>query len=643
MLPKNSFFDILKIMSAITNFGTLLRSYANKQNSAFVNLRDFCDYIKKYAEHYIKENPGLVVYLGNTEDTVIAELQKLESKHLVSLLERDGDKQIIIVIMYYTIRFAQRYKELAFNPAVPFPTLTDLPKQLSSDVLEKKSASDLLTSFFAKQNLKSSKLYIVQLPRNVPSILFPECVPIQMLIDAALSKIRTMLKKEEYHDYFLKKLRNANPGKEISIKTFFEQFVTKQDSASQLLESSANSFYSWSQLCYFIRQDFEKVKDTTLEDANLLQAVSIAELHLLMLKNKVQEQQQKDEALELLEAALDKPPYFYPMSAIVKMTDPKGMPLGNRYTDDDLKKFLERLTTESKDGELPRLLVFKIDSGTRYFVYKSKVFPLIIRLCNEAHSVIKQNLTNKWHKALENFEKLPEMHDRQRFESVLKTQVEKTSPVLYALLNANFLTLLDIELQNSVSGGNFRLFSNGRLLPYAELLMIGNATVLANAKILLPFWYSIPVVSQIIGFFMRGSKKKKREAAVEEVKSTNSTNKNIRPATKREAIIQAAKTVENDLVPEGSTVDRELDSYCKQWNKLISPDAHRQLTEDVNSLIRGYMRRVIHTISAQTFTIERVRSLAEALIKTPNMQKITEQESLFMYVQLYILRLISNG
>ena len=55
------------------------------------------------------------------------------------------------------------------------------------------------------------------------------------------------------------------------------------------------------------------------------------------------------------------------------------------------------------------------------------------------------------------------------------------------------------------------------------------------------------------------------------------------------------------------------------------------------------MRRVIHTISAQTFTIERVRSLAEALIKTPNMQKITEQESLFMYVQLYILRLISNG
>ena len=115
MLLKNEFSDILKIMSAITNFGTLLRSYANKQKSAFVNLRDFCDYIKKYAQHYIEEEPGLDVYLGNTEDTVIAELQKLESKRLVSVLERDGEKQIVIVIMYYTVRFAQRYKERSFS------------------------------------------------------------------------------------------------------------------------------------------------------------------------------------------------------------------------------------------------------------------------------------------------------------------------------------------------------------------------------------------------------------------------------------------------------------------------------------------------------------------------------------------------
>ena len=76
---------------------------------------------------------------------------------------------------------------------------------------------------------------------------------------------------------------------------------------------------------------------------------------------------------------------------------------------------------------------------------------------------------------------------------------------------------------------------------------------------------------------------------------------------------------------------------------MITPQAHAQLTEDVNALVRDYMRKVVHTISAQTFTIERIQSLADALVKTPNMQKITEQEALYMYVQLYILRLVSNG
>ena len=67
------------------------------------------------------------------------------------------------------------------------------------------------------------------------------------------------------------------------------------------------------------------------------------------------------------------------------------------------------------------------------------------------------------------------------------------------------------------------------------------------------------------------------------------------------------------------------------------------LTEDVNSLIRDYMRKVIRTISAQTFAVDRVETLANALCRTPNMQKIKEHEALYMYVQLYILRLVTNG
>jgi hypothetical protein len=330
------------------------------------------------------------------------------------------------------------------------------------------------------------------------------------------------------------------------------------------------------------------------------------------------------------------------MQAILKLTDSKGIPLHGRYSDDDLKNFFEALTTESKGNELPRLLVFKINSGMRYFVYKTKVFPLIVRLCNDAHDIVEKKLIDKWFKALSDYEKLPEMHGKQEFEECIKNEVAEVSPVLSALLNSNFLPILDIEMQNDSENRELKLFSDGHLLPYSKLLMLDYGTILSSAKIMLPFWYIVPVISQIIRFFMK--RPKSNRTAKKSDNQERQQEKNSKTSmTKREALAAAAKNLEEQLVPSGSTIDRELDSYCNQWNNLIAKEAHSQLTEDVNSLIRDYMRKVIHTISANTFTIERIGSLAETLIKTPNMQKITDEDALYMYVQLYILRLVGNG
>ena len=75
---------------------------------------------------------------------------------------------------------------------------------------------------------------------------------------------------------------------------------------------------------------------------------------------------------------------------------------------------------------------------------------------------------------------------------------------------------------------------------------------------------------------------------------------------------------------------------------MLTKEANIQLTEDVNSLIRDYTRRVMKTLTASTFTKERVKNLAATLVRTPNMQKIKDSKSLTEYVELYILRLVSN-
>lgn len=637
-------------MATSANLSSIIRYYAEKQKSPFIDLREFCAYIKKYAEHHVEEEAELVKYLGDPTSTVVAELQGLSEKHLVSIISANN-KKTIVAITYFSAKYANQYKEILQNESVPYPIVTDLPKQFPNNVLEKKLSTQYIKDLIDKEDSKSPALYIMEFTRDLPALLMPACVPMKVLIDTSQQKIRKILKKDEYHDYFLKKLRSTNPTKEISIRNFFAHFVDTEN--YQFADfTDGDDYYIWNQTLYYIRQDFEKIQDRTIEDINILQAVQILEIHSTYLKEQFQNNHKREEALKELEQALLKPPYFYSMNQILKFQDQSGRLLYGKYSDDDLKEFLQTKTTDGEANELPSLLLFKVDSGTRYYVYKRKVIQVIVRLCNEAHDSIENTLEEKWYKSLLNYERLPEMTDSQAFEEELKSLVEKNSPVLHALLTANFITILSYEKDDDETMEGFHLFVDGKLLPYSDLLMLKNGKVLANAKARLPFIYTIPLISWIISFFNTRKKAKAKDKAkkkssesnaglnLEELEETTKTAE--KPASKTEALALQAKEISKDLIPEGSTLDRELNYLTKQWNKMISKDAYNNLTEDVNSLIRDYTRRVVKTLSATTFTRERVENLANTLVKTPNMQKIKEEKALTEYVTLYILRLVSN-
>ena len=116
-------------------------------------------------------------------------------------------------------------------------------------------------------------------------------------------------------------------------------------------------------------------------------------------------------------------------------------------------------------------------------------------------------------------------------------------------------------------------------------------------------------------------------------------NQNV---SRKVALREAARNLEEELVPSSSTLDRELRSYEHQWNKLIGKVTHNNLTEDVNSLIKDYLRKVLRTLKAEGFTLQRIQSLAESLADTPGMKKIGEPEALTMYIQLYMVKLVKN-
>ncbi len=645
-------------MATSANLSQIIRFYAEKQNSPFIDFNEFCAYLKKYAEHHVEEQAELVKYLGDPSNTVLAELEGLQAKHIAAISTYEK-KKIIIAISYFSVQFAKRFKEILDNESVPYPIVTDLPKKFPVDLLEAKDASDYIKGILESQDLKSQCLMVVHFGHEVSSMLLPACIPVKLLMETAKKKVRRILAKDEFHDYYLKKLSGSNPGKELIVQHFFQNFVENKYQSDNIEDTlSSDDYYYWSQLCYFIRQDFDKIQDKTVEDMNILQAIEITEINNVYLKQKMQTAQRKQEALKQLDFSFQKPPYLYTIDQMLKLKDSNGKLLYGQFDEEDFKKYLMAATGEAKEGELPRLLVFKVESGTKYYIVKNKVIPLTVRLANEAHNVIEQTFENRWYQKLMDYEATGEMKNAKEFEESLAEEIRQQAPVLWALLNANFMPLLSHEknADEELDGG--RIFHDHELLPYSQILMIRQNDILAQAKMRLPFWYTIPVISWICAIFA-GKKKTKKEAKNE----SRSTAKDLAEAgfdedglpefdegnkkqagkkAKKDALADRAEDLVKDFITEGSTLDRELDFLCKQWNKMITKQASITLTEDVNSLIRDYMRKVIHTLTASTFTVERVKGLAKALVKTPNMQKIKEEEALTQYVELYILKLVSN-
>ncbi|WP_407428597.1 hypothetical protein [Treponema sp.] len=642
-------------MATTTSIIVLLKFFASRQKNAVVDYSDFCDYLKRYSEHHLEEQPTLACYLEDPVPALQSELDKLIDSKLVLLINTTPEKQGIVVIPYYIERFAERYKDIAVNPSLPFPSEADLPKGTPKEIVQRYNSADLISKLLAKQELNDKILYGLSLPHDAPSILLPSNVSAVTLIEDALGKIQNMLRKDDHHDYFLKKLTVSNPGREMVTKNFFNAFVDRADHSIETLSQTTENFYLWNQLCFFIKQDYEKIKDFTQEDLSCLQAIYITEVAANYFKNQAQENAKKEGAIKTLESLLLKPPYYFTFEDITKFTDAKGVPLLGQYSDEELKEYLHKKTQEAAVQELPDLLVFKTYDETRYFIFKSKVLHLILRLCTDARVSVQESIKNHWMDVLKSFDILPEMRDQNAFEDRLEKEIRIQSPILSALLHSSFLPLLSYDAAGGDDTSKISLFVNGQLLPYSDILLMSRQELLTDAKILLPFWYSMPVISWIMRMILRPPKAKRikkpktkaelyreEEAAKRKEDEETAVLTNNPNISKKVALREAARVAEQTFVPASSTMNRELDSYEQLWNKLIGKEARKNLTEDVNSLIRDYIRKTLRTIKMDGFTTERIRSLAESLVNSPGLSKIKDKDALMMYVQLYMVKLVKN-
>lgn len=634
-------------MEVKANLNSIINNYAEKSNTAFINFREFSIYVKKYAEQNVEKYEDLLKYIDNTAIVIQEELEELSKNHIAVLVTL-GKKKIIVSLSFIAERIYSKYNEILRKSSVPYPLLENLPKSVPPQSLEVKKVEEYILSLIESEENKNEKvaeniqpivLYVIEFSESVPSILLPSTVSLETLLTTAQRKIRKLLKKEESHDYFLKKLRNTNPTKEIPIRNLYSNFVDNEEfKYGDFTEGDA--YYIWAQLLYYIRSDFDKIEDKALEDINILQSCFILETQVSYLKAKIIQKQQKEEAFLCLKATFEKSPYFYSMSQILKFKDDKGNLLCSKYSEENLQDFLAENTSEDSPSVLPPMLIFKIASGKAFYIYKRYVTQVIIKLCDEIHGAMEREIEDRWYESLLNFKKLPEMTNPEDFEDTLYTLIEEESPVLHAILTAPFMNILVSE-----NNENSDLFNNGILPSYSELLMLYNEKIYSNAKSRLPFYYNIKIIYYIFKFCTFLASKLKSDTTTDYRGGSTGTVNNKEIKKEKEPVMDMsakANEIAKELIPEGSDLNKELEALVPQWNQMLSKEIYNELVADVNNFIKDYVRRVIQTLSVMSFTKERAEDLAESIVNMPNMNKISDKKSLKKYVTLYIIKLVSN-
>jgi len=639
-------------MATPTELSVLLRLYTSKLDSPTISIADFCEYLQKYARHYIQDAPDLVKYLDDTVSTVTKELEILETASKVVLSTDNKGKKNVFVPYFYIDRMIQRYRDLDDHPEIPFPLASEIPSGFPPSILKPVYiTSDFLALM---ENGDRTNAYLNQLifPDETPPAIFPGSISPEKLLVLSMSKIRLFLHKDESRDYIQKRMMVANPGKELSIKNHLVQFQTRPTESLRSLKHSGEAFLFWSFMCSFIRQDYSKKNEKTPEENSLLQAVYITEYLNNYYKNKAQQDLQRETALKNLELCFQKPPYYFDMESIMRFVDSRGVPLLGQYKNTDLESYIKEKTTEAGFDTLSYMLVFKTEQRNRFFVLKEKVYPLVLRLSNESRKIIKDVITHEWYQLLSSYRQEEAMKNQQDFERKVESVCRKSAPILHAVLNASFIALLSLENggKNTEEPNGFKMFDHGRLLSYSELLMLNRQELLTDTRILLPFWYTVPIISAIFAFFHRPPKQK--TTARPPSKSIDKKNENDesgkggdasdRKQQRKAELKKAVSIIEKKLVPADSTLAAEIKTQRDIWNRTLDPQGKVNLTEDVNSLIRDYIRRILKTLKASTFDLARVENLANTLVDTPGLVKIKNRDALLAYVELYILHLIRN-
>ena len=616
----------------------IIRTYSSKKNSSNIQLQELTEYIRRYVKHYLQQKQDLAQYVEITNDELLEIVKEFSDEGLLSVVI--NKKSVTVFVPYFYIEAVDKlYHDIEKREDVPFPLASELPSNFPKNLIKKITLDD---EFINISSIESDDfVYLLAFSGSAKSMLFPARYTADSLLTLSIKKIQFYFRKDEVKDYLQKRLLIANPSKDSTIRSFVIKIQSKDTGLIRSIKEADDTYYLfWGQLCAFIKQDINKKGEKLPDEEAMLQAVSIVDFMNNYYRGTHQKDLQKQTALKNLSFAFQRPPYYFNLKTITDFVDSRGIPLLGQYNQDDLSEFLKKKTSICENFSVPDILTFRNSSGERFYVYAEKLIPLLISLITEYRTAVKDACVAKWVQCLRNFRQDASMKNDVAFHKFVKETCEEEANNIYSILTSPFMSslVLDKKINDTQAGEIARLYPEGRQAQFGDILMLNRVEILHEAKFLLPFYYTLPVISSVIAFFV-GKKKDVKQ----KTKENNSEKKTTKKIVKEKVTYKdVVASLSKEIIPEGLSMDEALQKYLDLWNTNLNPKLRNNLTEDVNSFIRDYIKSIQRKLPISSLDKKRICELAETVTGTNSLSSIKDKKALKAYAQVYILKVIQT-
>lgn len=678
-------------MSNANDVANILYAYAERSGSPRADFERLIPFARRYVEHHVDATPDLRDLEDNLDNLLAARLIELEKEGRCDVEYLEGRIVGVYYPEYFTRNLKRRYARLRERTVLPFPHDEALNVPIPSGLVRPIN----VTADFVEllRDPPESRMLVLRLlfPEQirsllVPADLLPETFPLLLL-----QKIRNYLRTSQNASYMHSRLQSIFPNRNLAVKEIIDKAMTSPEEALGTITSPTDfSFHLWTSLSTVIIKEFGQKTEPLPEDHDYAQAAYLIGYYAVHYNTVRQEARDLDAALKAVDSGFQHEPYAYTISQVYEIQDSRGVPVSKRCSRSDINGHLSEQLKPQADSKLPKMLRLKAPDDAEYYVAIDRISTVLLQRIPELSQELNAFYLNSWSDILRSERSVGSMTDDAVFERDVEEQLRRRDPVLMALLSYRVIStaLQGSDLSETVRKRMLDLVDSkqGSVRSYTEILDLNREKIYRDARLTLPVWQAVPMLYAIVKFVRfifrennrgprGGGKRRRRGAAARPPRTTaeafnrtataeirlsgsgSATSPMAQPpsrssadaeggsAESRDQRVQyrnAVRRLQREYTGDNKSVDETLNELIERWNPLIDPKAKQDLVEDVNALVRDFLRRMRSGLRSHPPDRRRIKTLATNLCEKDALQEIKRREPLQRYVELYMLKLLGK-